>query len=106
MSVQHSSLLVIVVAVLAKSELPLSSSFVAEFCQRLSRQSPVLHLARNWLEQRLVEQGLSIEQLVQLESQNQAADQVSVSHSIASLRFLSAMDSVSYTHLRAHETGR
>jgi cyclic beta-1,2-glucan synthetase len=52
----------------------------------------VLHLARTWLEQRLVEQGLSIEQLVQLESQNQAADQVSVSHSIASLRFLSAMD--------------
>ena len=35
---------------------------------------------------------MSIEQLVQLESQNQAADQVSVSHSIASLRFLGAMD--------------
>src|SRR6185295_10322914 len=52
----------------------------------------VLHLARSWLEQRLVEQGLSIEQLVHQESQNQAADQVSVSHSIASLRFLSAMD--------------
>ena len=52
----------------------------------------MLHLARSWLEQRLVEQGLSIEQLVHLESQNQAADQVSVSHSIASLRFLSAMD--------------
>ena len=84
--------LVVVVADMAKSDLPLSSSFVAEFCQRLSRQSPVLHLARSWLEQRLVEQGLSIEQLVQMESQNQAADQVSVSHSIASLRFLSAMD--------------
>ena len=38
---------------MAKSDLPLSSSFVAEFCQRLSRQSPVLHLARSWLEQRL-----------------------------------------------------
>jgi len=84
--------LVVVVADMAQSDLPLSSSFVAEFCQRLSRHSPVLHLARNWLEQRLAEQGLSIEQLVQMESQNQAADQVSVSHSIASLRFLSAMD--------------
>jgi cellobiose phosphorylase len=84
--------LVVVVANMAKSDLPLTSSFVAEFCQRLSRQSPVLHLARGWLEQRLAEQGLSIDQLVQLESQNQAADQVSVSHSIASLRFLSAMD--------------
>jgi len=92
MAEKNPSHLVIVVADMAKSELPLSSSFVAEFCQRLSRQSPVLHLARGWLEQRLGEQGLSIEQLVQLESQGQAADQVSVSHSIASLRFLSAMD--------------
>jgi cellobiose phosphorylase len=92
MAENNPSHLVIVVADMAKSDLPLSSSFVAEFCQRLSRQSPVLHLARGWLEQRLGQQGLSIEQLVQLESQNQAADQVSVSHSITRLRFLSAMD--------------
>ena len=89
---KNPSRLVIVVADMAKSDPPLTSSFVAEFCQRLSRQSPVLQLARSWLEQRLVEQGLSIEQLVHQESQNQAADQVSVSHSIASLRFLSAMN--------------
>jgi cellobiose phosphorylase len=92
MAEKNPSHLVIVVADMAKSDLTLSSSFVAEFCQRLSRQSPVLHLARGWLEQRLGQQGLSIEQLVQLDSQNQAADQVSVSHSITSLRFLSAMD--------------
>jgi cellobiose phosphorylase len=92
MAEKNPSQLVVVVADMAKSDLPSSSSFVAEFCQRLSRHSPVLHLARGWLEQRLVEQGLFIEQLIQLESQNQAADQVSVSHSIASLRFLSAMD--------------
>ncbi|MEO5959489.1 MAG: cyclic beta 1-2 glucan synthetase, partial [Opitutaceae bacterium] len=89
---KNPSHLVVGVADMAKSDLPLSSSFVAEFCQRLSRQSPVLHLARSWLEQRLAENGNSIEQLVHLESQNQAADQVSVSHCIASLRFLSAMD--------------
>jgi len=92
MAEKNPSHLVVVVADMAESDLPLSSSFVAEFCQRLSRQSPVLHLARSWLEQRLVEQGLSIELLVQQESQNQAADQVSVSHSISSLRFLSAMN--------------
>jgi cyclic beta-1,2-glucan synthetase len=92
MAEKNPSHLVVVVADMAKSDLPLSSSFVAEFCQRLSLRTPVLHLARSWLEQRLVEQGLSIEHLIQLESQNQAADQVSVSHSIASLRFLSAMD--------------
>ncbi|HEX2612978.1 MAG TPA: glucoamylase family protein, partial [Fibrobacteria bacterium] len=92
MADKSPSRLVIVVADMAKSDLPLSSSFVAEFAQRLSRKNPLLHMARGWLEQRLVEHGQSIEQLVHQESQNQAADQVSVSHSIGSLRLLSALD--------------
>ncbi len=92
MAEENPSRLVVVVAEMAESNLPSSSSFVAEFCQRLSRHSPVLQLARSWLEQRLGEQGLAAEQLLHLETQVQAADQVSVSHSIASLRFLSAMD--------------
>ena len=92
MAEKHPSRLVVVVAEMAQAELPVSSAFVAEFCQRLSRQNPVVHLARGWLEQRLAEHGLSIEQLVHLESQNQAADQMSVSHTITSLRFLSATD--------------
>ena len=92
MADNNPSQIIVVVADMAQSEVPLTSSFVAEFCQRLSRHSSVLHLARSWLETRLVEQGLSIERLVDLESQSQAADQVSVSHSIASLRFLSATD--------------
>jgi cellobiose phosphorylase len=92
MAERNPSHLVIVVADMAKSDIPLTSSFVAEFSQRLSRQSPVLHLAHSWLEQRLMERGLTLEYLVQQESQDQAADRVSVSHSIASLRFLSAMD--------------
>ncbi|MBL9208921.1 MAG: hypothetical protein JNL92_00550, partial [Opitutaceae bacterium] len=92
MAETHPSNLVLVVADMAESDPPLTSSFVAEFCQRLSRQTPVLHLARGWLEQRLVAQGLSMEQLIHQEGQNQAADQVSVSHTIASLRFLTAMN--------------
>jgi cellobiose phosphorylase len=92
MAEKNPSHLVIVVADMAQTDLPLSSSFVAEFCQRLSRLNPVLHIARGWLEQRLVEQGLTIEQLVHQESQSQASDQVSVSHSITSLRLLSAID--------------
>jgi len=43
MAEKQPSRLVIVVADMAKSDLPVSTSFVAEFCQRLSRQSPVLH---------------------------------------------------------------
>ena len=92
MAERNPSHLVVVVADMAESALSLSSAFVAEFSQRLSRQSPAMHLARGWLEQRLAEQGLSIEQLVHGESQNQAADQVSVSHTINSLRFLGALD--------------
>src|SRR6266404_4177114 len=92
MAERNPSRLVIVVADMAQADLRLSSSFVAEFCQRLSRLNPVLHFARGWLEQRLAEQGLSIELLVHQESQSQASDQVSVSHSITSLRLLSAID--------------
>jgi cellobiose phosphorylase len=88
----NPSELVVVVAEMAKGGLPMTSPFVAEFCQRLARQGPELHLARGWLEQRLNSMGLSIEQVVHRESQNQAADQVSVSHSITSLRFLSAIN--------------
>src|SRR5207302_10158725 len=77
---------------MARADPSLSSAFVAEFCQRLSRLNPVLHLARGWLEQRTLEQGSSVEQLIHQESQSQASDQVSVSHSISSLRLLSAID--------------
>ena len=88
----NPSQLVIVVADMAKAEPSLSSAFVAEFCLRLSQGSPHLQLARSWLENILLEMGLSIELLVYQDGQNQAADQVSVSHSIGSLRFLAAMD--------------
>ena len=88
MAEKNPSRIVIVVADMAQADPSLSSAFVAEFCQRLSRLNPVLHLARGWLEQRTLEQGLSVEQLVHQESQSQASDQVSVSHSISSLRLL------------------
>ncbi len=92
MAEKNPSRVVIVVADMAQADPPLSSAFVAEFCQRLSRLNPVLHLARGWLEQRALEEGFSVEQLIHQESQSQASDQVSVSHSISSLRLLSAID--------------
>jgi len=92
MAEKNPSRIVIVVADMARADPSLSSAFVAEFCQRLSRLNPVLHLARGWLEQRTLEEGSSVEQLIHQESQSQASDQVSVSHSISSLRLLSAID--------------
>ncbi len=84
--------LILVIADMARSNPPMSSSFVAELARRLQGQSPALAMPLNWIEQRLSESALTIEQLVQSEAQVQAADQVSISNSIGSLRFLGAMD--------------
>jgi cellobiose phosphorylase len=84
--------LILVVADMARSNPPMTSSFVAELARRLQGQSAALAMPLNWIEQRLSELGLSIEQLVQSENQQQAADQVSISNSIGSLRLLAATD--------------
>lgn len=84
--------LILVIADMARSNPPVSSSFVAELARRLQGQSPALALSLNWIEQLLSESNLTIEQLVQAETQTQAADQVSISNTIGSLRFLGAMD--------------
>ena len=84
--------LILVIADMARSNPPLVSSFVAEFARRLQGQSPALALPLTWIEQRLSESGLTIAQLVQSENRQQAADQVSISNSIGSLRFLGAMN--------------
>ncbi len=84
--------LILVIADMARSSPPMSTPFVSEFARRLQGQSPALALPLTWIEQLLSESGLTIEQLVQSGNQQQAADQVSLSNSIGSLRFLGAMD--------------
>ncbi len=88
--------LILVIADMVRSDPPMVSSFVAEFTRRLQGQSPALALPLTWIEQRLSESGLTIEQSVHSENQQQAADQVSISNSIGSLRFLGAMDWVEF----------
>ncbi len=89
---QDPKSLIVVIADMAASDPPLVSAFVAELARRLQGHSSALALPLTWIEQRLSESGLTIEQLVQAETQSQAANQVSVSNSIGSLRFLGAMD--------------
>ncbi|MGA8048629.1 MAG: glucoamylase family protein [Burkholderiales bacterium] len=84
--------LILVVADMARSNPPMSSSFVAELARRLHGHGAALAMPLNWVDQRLSELGLSIAQLVQAENQQQAADQVSISNSIGSLRLLAATD--------------
>ena len=84
--------LLLVIADMARSNPPMSSAFVAELARRLQGQSSALALPLSWIEQQLAESNLTIEQLVQVENQQQAGDQVSISNSIGSLRFLGSMD--------------
>ncbi|HYN13192.1 MAG TPA: glucoamylase family protein, partial [Burkholderiales bacterium] len=84
--------LVLVIADMARSNPPMVSPFVAELARRLQGQSAALALPLTWIEQRLAESGATIEHLVQAETQDQAADQVSMSNSIGSLRLLGATD--------------
>ncbi len=84
--------LILVIADMARSNPPMVSSFVAEFTRRLQGQGPALALPLTWIEQQLSGSFLTIEQLVQTENQQQAAEQLSISNSIGGLRFLGAMD--------------
>jgi len=84
--------LILATADMARSGPPMTSSFVAELARRLQGQGAALALPLTWIEQRLAELDLTIEQLVQAQTQEQAADQVSMANSIGSLRLLAATD--------------
>ena len=84
--------LIVVIADMARSNPPMVSAFIAELVRRLQGHGPALALPLTWIEQRLAEESMTIEQMVQAETQQQAVDQVSISNSIGSLRFLGAYD--------------
>jgi cyclic beta-1,2-glucan synthetase len=84
--------MVLVVADLARSSPPLTGAFVAELTRRLQGRSAFLAMPMQWIEQWVAHGGHGIEALVHAESQQQAADQVSISNSIGGLRFLANMD--------------
>ncbi|MBL0163060.1 MAG: cyclic beta 1-2 glucan synthetase [Xanthomonadales bacterium] len=83
---------VLTVADMARSNPPVATTFVAELARRLQGQGSILALPLNWIEQWLAQSGQTIERMVQLESQQQAADRVSIANSIGSLRFLEVLD--------------
>jgi cyclic beta-1,2-glucan synthetase len=87
-----SKSVVLVVADMARSQPPRSSAFVAEITRRLQGHSSALGLPLTWIEQWLADEEQGITQLVQAENRQQAAEQVSISNSIGSLRLLAMMD--------------
>ena len=83
---------IIEMAEMAKASLPMTSAFVSELVKRIQGQNIALVLSLTWLQQRVEEQGATMEQLIMLEGQQQAMDQVSVGNSINSLRLLNSLD--------------
>ena len=84
--------LILVLADMARSAPPIKGAFVSELIRQLRGKGPDLALPLNWIELQLSESGLTGNELVNAENQKQAADQVSISNSIGSLRLLGAMD--------------
>jgi len=94
--------LILVIADMARSDPPMSSSFISELVRRLQGQSPALAFPLTWIEQRLAESYQTTLQLIQDDTQQQAADQVSISNSISSLRLLSSLDWRKFVETMSH----
>ncbi|MDD5675399.1 MAG: hypothetical protein PHC61_14610 [Chitinivibrionales bacterium] len=80
------------IADMARADIPMSCAFIAELVRRLQSHNPALALALTWIEQRLTEQGQTIERQVQLDSQQQATNHIAIGNSIQSLRFLTSIN--------------
>jgi len=92
---EESTDLILVIAEMARSNPPMSAAFVSELIRQLRGKGPDLAMVLNWIEQQLSKSGLTSGELVNAENQTQAADQVSISNSINSLRELGLLD---WTH--------
>ena len=75
-----------------RADLPLTKPLVCEMVAQLLGQHEGLGLVTNWLDHELAEQGQTIDQIMQAESQEQASDQISVGNAISSLRHLNTYD--------------
>ena len=84
--------LIQLLAEFANADVPLTAPFVEEFYARLQAQGPAMAFVQTWLEQKLIEQGVTATQLSEAAGRMAAANQISIANSIGSLRFIDARD--------------
>ena len=89
---ENPRLLITELADFVRANPPLTKALISELATQLLGQHVALGLVVNWLDHQLAEQGQSIEQILQAESQEQATDQISVGNAITSLRHLNTND--------------
>ena len=84
--------LIQLLAEFANADVPLTAPFVEEFYTRLQSQGPAIAFVQTWVEQKLLEQGVTATRLSEADGRTAAANQISIANSIGSLRFIGAMD--------------
>ena len=84
--------LIQLLAEFAHADVPLTAPFVEEFYDRLQAQGPAMAFVQTWVEQKLLEQGVTATGLSEAAGRTAAANQISIANSIGSLRFIGAMD--------------
>lgn len=84
--------LVLTLSDMAISNPTLSSAFVSELTRRLHGLGATLAIPLAWVEQQVVDSGMSVAQVIERENRSQAANQVSMGNCIASLRLLASMN--------------
>jgi cyclic beta-1,2-glucan synthetase len=69
------------------SEAPeaLTAPFIEEIFKHLQGHGPSVAFILTWIEQRLIDQGSSVTQLLQADSRTQSADRISIGNSVSSL---------------------
>ncbi|MGD8619127.1 MAG: glucoamylase family protein, partial [Gammaproteobacteria bacterium] len=88
--------LIQLLAEFAIADVPLTAPFVEEFYARLQTQGAALAFVQTWVEQKLIEQGVTATQLSEAAGRTAATNQISIANSIGSLRFIDAMDWAGY----------
>lgn len=88
--------LIQLLAEFANADVPLTAPFVEEFYARLQAQGPAMAFVQTWVEQKLLEQGVTATQLSEVAARRAAANRISIANSIGSLHFISAMDWKNY----------
>lgn len=84
--------LIQLLAEFASADVPLTAPFVEEFYARLQAQGPAMAFVQTWVEQKLLDQGVTATQLSVAAGRAAATNQISIANSIGSLRFIGAMD--------------
>ncbi|MBP6355489.1 MAG: cyclic beta 1-2 glucan synthetase, partial [Nitrosomonas sp.] len=77
--------LIQLLAEFANADVPLTAPFVEEFYARLQAQGPAMAFVQTWVEQKLLEQGITATQLSEVAGRTAAANQISIANSIGSL---------------------